>query len=1071
MKRIKKLYSVHSYLILATLLLFVMSLPSAVQGQEPTTGTATPVAAGQSGKYKVYVPMVFSTVKPQVISFDLAGKKVTLDPGHGWLSDPGASANGMKEKDITLDIANKIKPLLEQYGIQVTMTRTGDEPGAALSAAAQRANQYNADIVVAIHVNAGGGTGTESCNIVNKATSTESWRLGGLMTSEVSSQLSLSNRGNFAENDGGRCARSNVTGWTQLYIHDMNPVASLIETAFIDSPQADVDKLRNRRQDFAKAISDAIVKYFGGTPGQQQPVYNTAFLTDAQLADYGSMSATEIRNFLASKNSYFAAQSIQDADGQTFDPAQVIVEAANQYQINPKVILATLQKENSGVTRSDRPNNMAFLMGCKSSTTARDQLKCTAERFRAYNDQLNANGQTVSGWKVGVAKTTQDGVSVTPATKAVAGQFTYTPYAGVQWSGNQASVGGVYLFYKSWQDFGFDCTSGCPWQGNSGSSIVLEEPTLTPGTNGSDTCTTYWYRFANNRGHSAYLTMNTNQPSQSTNRGEWRPNLVQGGVYKLEAYIADRNAVTWPCSPSLTLGDTTNAHYVINHASGSTTVTGNQLPLANQWLDLGSYSFNAGTGGVVTLADLNNEANLSSYVSFSAMRFTCISGACKGDTTPTAPSDPSNLQVNNVSPNSLTLTWQDTSNNETSFKIYRWDGTIGAFLYLTSVGANATSFTDAALNCGWDYFYEVSAYNTTGESNKIGWVQGTVTNCGTGWTSWQKNGATLSPVVMEVFNSRLYQVVRGSDNGIYTRNTIDGSNWSGWVGNGATPDMVEMTIFNNRLYQAVRGTDNGIYTRYTVDGSNWSGWVGNGATPGTVRMMVFNGRLYQAVRGTDDGIYTRYTIDGANWSGWVRNGATLGQLVEMMVFNGRLYQTVRGTDNGIYTRYTTDGDNWSGWNSNGSTYNVIKMMVFNGRLYQAVRGTDNGIYTRYTIDGDNWSGWSGNGYATDTVEMTVFGDTGRLYQAVKGTDNGVYTRYTTDGSNWLGWERSGDTKTSIRMKVFNPGSGSKLYQAIRGTDDGIYTRYLGATSLRSASLPEPLKIPASVYPPLVTRDK
>jgi len=338
-----------------------------------------------------------------------------------------------------------------------------------------------------------------------------------------------------------------------------------------------------------------------------------------------------------------------------------------------------------------------------------------------------------------------------------------------------------------------------------------------------------------------------------------------------------------------------------------------------------------------------------------------------------------------------------------------------------------------------------------------------------GWTGWQKNGATLSPVVMEVFNSRLYQVVRGSDNGIYTRYTIDGSNWSGWVGNGATPDMVEMTIFNNRLYQAVRGTDNGIYTRYTTDGTNWSGWVGNGATPGTVRMIVFNNRLYQAVRGTDDGIYTRYTFDGANWSGWVRNGATLGQLVEMMVFNGRLYQTVRGTDNGIYTRYTTDGDNWSGWSSNGATYNVIKMMVFNGRLYQAVQGTDNGIYTRYTIDGNNWSGWVGNGYATDTVEMTVFGSS--LYQAVKGTDNGVYTRYTNDGSNWSGWERSGETRTSIRMKVFNPGNGSKLYQAIRGTDDGIYTRYLATAALREIDLTQPVKVPSNVYLPLVTKDK
>jgi pSer/pThr/pTyr-binding forkhead associated (FHA) protein len=37
----------------------------------------------------------------------------------------------------------------------------------------------------------------------------------------------------------------------------------------------------------------------------------------------------------------------------------------------------------------------------------------------------------------------------------VAGQFTYTPYAGVQWRGNQPGVGGVYLFFDAWRRFGF----------------------------------------------------------------------------------------------------------------------------------------------------------------------------------------------------------------------------------------------------------------------------------------------------------------------------------------------------------------------------------------------------------------------------------------------------------------------------------------------------------------------------------------------------------------------------------------------------------------------------------------
>ncbi len=97
-------------------------------------------------------------------------------------------------------------------------------------------------------------------------------------------------------------------------------------------------------------------------------------------------------------------------------------------------------------------------MGCVAPSTARQQLFCAAERFRSYHDDLNNRGETVSGWKVNVSKSTVDGILVTPATKAIAGQFTYTPFVGTQWGGNQNRWGGVYLFHTIWHQFGFDGT-------------------------------------------------------------------------------------------------------------------------------------------------------------------------------------------------------------------------------------------------------------------------------------------------------------------------------------------------------------------------------------------------------------------------------------------------------------------------------------------------------------------------------------------------------------------------------------------------------------------------------------
>ena len=214
----------------------------------------------------------------------------------------------------------------------------------------------------------------------------------------------------------------------------------------------------------------------------QQPAYNTPFLTDQQFENYTSMTVEEIQAFLEQQHSYFR-QPIKDVDGQEFDPSAVVAQAASQYRINPQVLLATLQKESTGVTRSTRPSDttLCFLMGCVSSSTAREQLACAAERFRAYYDQLKQQGPTVSGWRVGVAKQTQDGVLVTPATRAVAAQFTYTPYAGAQWGGDQRGVGGVYLFYDAWQKFGFG--AAVPSEVAASATVLLVDVSGSMGEN------------------------------------------------------------------------------------------------------------------------------------------------------------------------------------------------------------------------------------------------------------------------------------------------------------------------------------------------------------------------------------------------------------------------------------------------------------------------------------------------------------------------------------------------------------------------------------------------------------
>jgi|SRR5699024_2085757 len=93
---------------------------------------------------------------------DAADTRIFIDPGHGG-SDVGASANGLLEKDLTLDIALRTRDILnKQYGSHtLKLSRTGDVTK-SLSARTNEANNWGANFFISIHINSGKGTGFES---------------------------------------------------------------------------------------------------------------------------------------------------------------------------------------------------------------------------------------------------------------------------------------------------------------------------------------------------------------------------------------------------------------------------------------------------------------------------------------------------------------------------------------------------------------------------------------------------------------------------------------------------------------------------------------------------------------------------------------------------------------------------------------------------------------------------------------------------------------------------------------------------------------------------------------------
>ena len=83
----------------------------------------------------------------------LGVRKIVLDPGHGG-KDPGASAFGLQEKNIVLDIAQRLAPILEKKtGAEVILTRNSDKY-IALEERTAIANANEADLFISLHINA-----------------------------------------------------------------------------------------------------------------------------------------------------------------------------------------------------------------------------------------------------------------------------------------------------------------------------------------------------------------------------------------------------------------------------------------------------------------------------------------------------------------------------------------------------------------------------------------------------------------------------------------------------------------------------------------------------------------------------------------------------------------------------------------------------------------------------------------------------------------------------------------------------------------------------------------------------
>jgi len=200
------------------------------------------------------IPSINTSTRPK-------GKyTIVIDAGHGGRDGGSIGINGSVEKDLNLQYSKSLKKMLEKAGVNVVMTRSGDEglysdnaDNKKLSDMRKRReiiNNTQPDLVVSIHMNS---FPLDSC----KGAKTF-YQIGSDISFEAAKSIQNSLH-YYIDN------ASSTVGAGDYYILNCTPYTSvLIECGFVSSPEEE-QLLNNEvyREKFIYSVYCGIMMYLG----------------------------------------------------------------------------------------------------------------------------------------------------------------------------------------------------------------------------------------------------------------------------------------------------------------------------------------------------------------------------------------------------------------------------------------------------------------------------------------------------------------------------------------------------------------------------------------------------------------------------------------------------------------------------------------------------------------------------------------------------------------------------------------------------------------------------------------
>ncbi|TVY11899.1 N-acetylmuramoyl-L-alanine amidase [Paenibacillus cremeus] len=234
--------------------------------------------------------------------------KIVVDAGHGGTDSGAIGVNQLQEKEVTLDIAGRLRDLLVQHGYEVAMSRTTDTY-VSLSDRVAFTNAQNADLFVSIHANEYSSPTTRGAMVLyyDDAYPQSSYPASDAMRALTPQSKALAQ--DVLDSFVGTTGLTN-RGLVEsaVYVVRMGQIPSiLVETAFL-SNQADAALLADStmRQTMAQGIARGIEAYL--------PTSNVVF--PDTLGHWAREAILRLK-----------AQGIVDGVGRSFEPNRALTRA------------------------------------------------------------------------------------------------------------------------------------------------------------------------------------------------------------------------------------------------------------------------------------------------------------------------------------------------------------------------------------------------------------------------------------------------------------------------------------------------------------------------------------------------------------------------------------------------------------------------------------------------------------------------------------------------------------------------------------------------------------------------